>query len=516
MFEAFGNFLDKFKFDDEKRLEASHSNQIATETDDGAIQVDMDSITQFAMNLDWTFSSQAELIETYREVANYSTVDFAVEDIIGEMVSFDEDQDPIELDLTGIEDDDMSDAIRDKYYESFEKVCQILDIKQTINRRAKQFYIDGRLAYQKVIDKNNPKRGLLNAIELDSRYVTKYRGVKYDDKDKTITGVEEYYLYDESVGRRKKNKDTTRNSQFKEALQLNPKSIVYVTSGLTDPKTGYAISWLHKAVKPANQLRMMENALVIYRITRAPERRIFYVDTGNLPKSKAEQYLRNLKNSYRNRMSYDPESGHFQDQRHLQTMQEDYWLPRTAKGGTEVSTLAGGQNLDQIEDVIYFKKELYRSLNIPISRLESESMMPLGRTAEISRDELKFSKFVSKIRKRFNMLFLDLLKTDLILTNVVTAKEWEAVEQKIRFKYALDMYLEEMKQSEMLRDRLELAKDYEQYIGKYVSHDTVRKQILKQSEQDVEYEDKKIAEEMNNKQFSPEEDESTGDFGGRR
>ena len=503
MFEAFGGFLDKFKFNDEKQQKASHSNQIATESDDGAITVDMDSLTQYAMNLDWSFSSQADLIETYREVANYATVDFAVEDIVGEMVSFDEDQEPIELDLSGIEDADLSEAMKDKLYESFEKIAHILDLKQTIHRRAKQFYVDGRLAYQKVIDQNHPKNGLINAIELDSRYVTKYRGVKYDKDSKTINGVEEYYLYDESAGRRKKQKDTERNVQYKEALQLNPKSVVYVASGLTDPRTGYAISWLHKAVKPANQLRMMENALVIYRITRAPERRIFYVDTGNLPKSKAEQYLRNLKNSYRNRMSYDPESGHFQDQRHLQTMQEDYWLPRTAKGGTEVSTLQGGQNLDQIEDVLYFKKELYRSLNIPVTRLESDSMMPLGRTAEISRDELKFSKFVSKVRKRFNMLFLDLLKTDLILTNTITAKEWDAIEQKIRFKYALDMYLEEMKQSEMLRDRLDLVREYEPHIGKYISHDTVRKQLLKQSEQDIEYEDKMIAEEMANKQFNP-------------
>lgn len=515
MFEAFGNFLDKFKFEDEKSNKTIQSNQIATEKDDGAIQLDVDSINQFAMNLDFTVSSQAELIETYREVANYSNVDFAVEDIIGEMISFDEDEDPIKLDLSSIEDEQLSETIKDKCYESFEKISRILDLKQTIHRRAKSFYVDGRLAYQKVIDKNNTKAGLLDAIELDARFVSKYRAVKYSEDDKTITGMEEYYIYDESAGSRKTKKETERSTKQKTALQLNPKSIVYVTSGKTDPKTGYAISWLHKAVKPANQLRMMENALVIYRITRAPERRIFYVDTGNLPKSKAEQYLRSLKNNYRNRMSFDPETGNFQDQRHYQTMQEDYWLPRTARGGTEVSTLAGGQNLDQIEDVNYFKRELYRSLNIPISRLESQSMMPLGRTAEISRDELKFSKFVSGVRKRFNMLFLDLLKTDLILTNVLTAKEWDLVEQKIRFKYALDMYLEEMKQSEMMRDRLDLLREYEPHIGKYVSNDTMRKQVLKQTEEEIEYEDKLMDKEKSDPRYSPPEGDEPGGFGGR-
>jgi len=769
----FGDFLNKFKFTDEKQDERAHSNQIAVNNDDGAIQVDADSISQFAINLDWTYSNQAELIETYREVANYSLVDFAIEDIVGEMVSFDEDQDPVKIDLGNIDDKELSESIKQKVYESWDKVSQLLDLKQTINRRAKQFYIDGRLAYQKVIDQKKPADGLLDVIELDTRFVTKYRGVKYDQENRVIDGIEEYFLYDESNGKRQNTKETERNQQFKEALQLNPKSITYVTSGLTDPKTGYAISWLHKAVKPANQLRMMENALVIYRITRAPERRIFYVDTANLPKSKAEQYLRSLKNNYRNRMSFDPDSGTFKDQRHLQTMQEDYWLPRNSSGrGTEVSTLPGGclamntkvslldgrelsianvrdemdegktlwtysadpetgkvvpgliswagvtqksaevmkltldngeeivctpdhkfpvygkgfvradelseqesmiplyrknenigphkklgyeqffdneskewkfthrmvadtlrdcevfeyvykentnsvfdvrhhidcdrfnndpsnlcfmgfwdlktlhqdkgfdeesqklgcdsqidfrkkesvhnhrvvkierlddkievgtltidqeekyhnyhtfalscgiftknSNLSDIEDVLYFQKQLYKALNIPISRLESDSMMPLGRSAEISRDELKFSKFVSKIRKRFNMMFLDLLKTELVLGKVITGKEWDEIEQKIEFKYALDMYIEELKQSEMIRDRLDLAREYEPHIGKYVPHSYIRREILKQTEEDIKELDKEIQEEKNNDQFYPPEGEEGGGFGGRQ
>lgn len=514
----FGQFLDKFKFSDEKLEQRAESNQIATDYDDGAIQVDPDSISQFAMNLDWSFNSQAELIDTYREVSNYSVVDFAVEDIIGEMIAFDEDEDPIKIDLSDIPDEELSENLKDKIYEAYTKVADLLELKNSVHRKAKSFYVDGRLGYQKVIDKKRPTDGLLKVIELDTRCLTKYRGIKYDDETQTIANIEEYFLYDENAPTQGKGrKDTERREQHKTALRLDPKTVTYVTSGLTDPKTGYAISWLHKAVKPANQLRMMENALVIYRITRAPERRIFYVDTANLPKSKAEQYLRQLKNNYRNRMSFDPESGTFKDTRHLQTMQEDYWLPRNSSGrGTEVSTLPGGQNLSDIDDVIYFQKQLYKALNIPVTRLESDSTMPLGRAAEISRDELKFGKFVSKIRKRFNMMLLDLLKTELILTKVITGKEWDELESKINFKYAQDMYLEEMKQTEMLRDRVDLVRDLQEHVGKYFSHDYVRKEVFKQTEQEIEEQDKIIEKEKKDPQFNPPEDEMGGGFGGRR
>ena len=507
---VFGDFLKKFKLSDDKEEQRITSNQIAVDSDDGAIQVDADAISQFAMNLDWTYNSQADLINTYREVANYNLVDFAVEDIIGEMVSFDDDSDPVELDLSDIDSEELSDNIKEKVYESWDKIANILDLGSTIHKRAKMFYIDGRLSYQKVIDQKKPADGLLDVIELDSRNVTKYRSVKYDDQNKVISGIEEYFIYDENGEKRSNTKkETDKTGQFKTALQLNPDSIVYVTSGLTDPKTGFAISWIHKAVKAANQLRMMENALVIYRISRAPERRIFYVDTANLPKSKAEQYLKNLKNSYRNRMSFDPESGTFKDQRHLQTMQEDYWLPRNSAGrGTEVSTLPGGQNLSDIEDVLYFQKQLYKALNIPISRLEPDSMLSFGRNSEISRDELKFSKFVSKIRKRFNLMFLELLKTELILTKVITIKEWEEFCHRIKFKYAQDLYLEESKQSEMFRDRLELLRDVSEYTGKYFSNQYVREHLLKQSEEEMKEIDEQIKKEKDVEQYNSKDEDS--------
>jgi hypothetical protein len=501
---AMFDWLKTKKIADEPSKDAL-SNQIATSYDDGALNLE-NAVNNFILNFDWSANSQAELIDKYREIANFNEVDYAIEDIINEMVSFSEDEQPVTLNLDELE---LSDKVKERIHEAWDKICDLLALKDTIHTRARNFYTDGRLAYQKVVDKNKSKQGLLGIVELDPKFVTKVRNIQYSPDNKTITSIDEYFIYDEKTKTENtKNHTKTTQNHYKQALQLSKESLTYVTSGLIDPKTGYAISWLHKAVKPANQLRMMENSLVIYRITRAPERRVFYVDVGNLPKSKAENYLNNLKNSYRNRMTYDPENGSFKDARHLMTMQEDFWLPRTGSGkGTEVSTLPGGANLDSIEDVLYFLKRLYKSLNIPLSRLEDNSMMSLGRSAEINRDELKFSKFVSKIRKRFNMMFRDLLRTELILCNVIKDDEWNDIENKISFKYAQDMYLEERKFFEMMRDRIELAKDMEQYVGKYYSHNFIRSKILQQTDLDVKEEDDMITKEVSNKQFQPKEEE---------
>jgi hypothetical protein len=503
----FGNFLDKFKLADEKKEERIQSNQIATDRDDGAVEVE-DAFSQYLLNIDWSYNSQAELIETYRDIANYSMVDYAIEDIVNEMVSFSEHENAVELDLKDLEED-LSENIRSKVYEKWDKINNIMDLNSSIHKKARQFYIDGRLSYQKVIDKNKPKDGLLDIIDLDTRYVSKVRNVQYDKDTRTINNIEEYFVYDDKIQTTRSQASQSNNSlqtknqsKYKEALRLDPNLLTYVTSGISDQRTGMAISWLHKAVTPANQLRMMENSLVIYRITRAPERRIFYVDVANLPKTKAEQYVRHLKNMYRNKMSFDPDSGTFKDRRHLQTMQEDYWLPRNSKGrGTEVSTLPGGQNLGDIEDVQYFQKELYKALNVPVSRLEPENSIMGGRGAEITRDELKFSKFVSKIRKRFNIAFLDLLKTELILSKVMTIQEWDKIKNKIDFVYAQDMQLEEMRSSELMRDRLDLVQLYEPYVGKYVSNKYIREMVLKQTEQDIGDMDKEIKEEQSNSQY---------------
>lgn len=482
-------------------------NQIATDYSDGAIEVE-NAVSEFILNFDWVADDQVDLINKYREIANYNEVDFAIEDIINEMVSFSEDEDPVKLNL---DETELSDNIKAMIHERWEHICNILELRDTIHSRARNFYIDGRLAYQKVVDKNRPKAGLLNVIELDTRYVTKFRNIIHNSETKTISDIKEYFVYNENKDSKKTEQATRVNGkQFKEALKLSKESITYVTTGLTDPLSGYAIGWLHKAIVPANQLRMMENALVIYRITRAPERRVFYVDTGNLPKSKAEQYLQKLQSSYRNRMQYDPESGSFKDNRHLMTMQEDFWLPRTGGGrGTEISTIGGSNsNLGEVDDVMYFLRRLYKALNIPVSRIEPDGMMSLGgRSAEISRDELKFSKFVSKVRKRFNIMMRDLLRTDLILTKIVTDKEWQSIEHKIGFIYAQDMYLEERKFFEMTRDRIELAKDMADYVGKYFSNDYIRSQILQQTDEEKIEQDKLIEQESKDPKYQTNEPE---------
>lgn len=510
LFESmFGDWMGKKKLSVDN-TDDIRGNQIATDFTDGALDI-QDSVNSYILNFDWTANNQASMIDTYRQTADYNEVAFAIDDIVNEMVSFAEDEAPIQLDLTDVEE--ISDAIKKKVYDRWEHLTKVMNLKDSVHTKVRNFYIDGRLAYQKVIDKNSPKKGIINIVELDTRNVTKVRNTLYDPETMTISGIEEFFVYDESKakydysGAKTQNGNTMAggapNPKYKEAMKLNKESLAYVTSGMVDSNTGWAISWLHKAVKPANQLNMMENALVIYRISRAPERRVFYVDVGNMPKSKAEQYLHNLKNSYRNKMSYDPENGTFKDQRHLQTMQEDFWLPRNSSGkGTEVSTLAGGSNLGDIEDVQYFLRRLYKALNIPLSRLEQDSISVIGgRSTEINRDELKFSKFISRIRKRFNIALLDILRTDLVLTNILTAAEFQEIEDKIKFKYAQDMYLEERKFFEMTRDRLELAGEMMQYVGRFYSNEYVRTQILHQSDEEIEEIDKQIEDEKDNPQY---------------
>lgn len=504
MAKLFDFFRNKKVYQDE---EVVPDTKIAAPNDDGAVIIN-DAVNNFVLRFDWMASSQEDLINKYREISNYSEVDFAIQEIINEAVSFAENEDPVKLNLDGL---DLSDAVKKKIQDSWDHISNILNLKETIHQRLTNFYVDGRLAYQKVVSKDRLSQGLIDVVELDTRYVSKFRNIVYDEQDQTIRNIQEFFIYNENT-KENHNKDLFVNKKnFKEVLQLSKESITYVTSGLVDPKTGYAISWLHKAIKPANQLRMMENALVIYRITRAPERRVFYIDVGNLPKSKAEQYLTNLKNSYRNRMSYDPENGTFKDDKHLMTMQEDFWLPRSANGnGTQIDTLAAGANLGDIEDVLYFLKRLYKSLNIPVSRFDQQdALVNFGASnTEMSREEMKLSKFVSKVRKRFNVMFKDILRTHLILTKVLTAKEWSDIQDKIDFVYAQDLYVEERKRFEIMRDRLELLKDIEPYIGKYFSHSFVRSKIIQQTDEEMKEEDKLIKDEEKIKQFQPPEEES--------
>lgn len=473
---------------------ANKTNQLSYERRDGIVNVSGMHLNNFTP---YNFAPQAKeleaLINTYREIAAYPTVDSAIDDIVNEMVSFDENEDPVTLDLSDVE---VSDSIKEKVHDAWIKITNLLDLNTSIHQRAKQFYIDGRLAYQKIIDTSSPTKGLQDIIELDVKYVTKVREVDRD-KDGTIKSSKEYILMEVPIAN-----DGTVNTE-KKTYKLDTASIAYVSSGIVDANTGLPLSNLNKAIKPVNNMAMMENAVIIYRITRAPERRIFYVDVAGMPTHKAESHLRNLRNEFRNKMLFDPTTGKTKDTKWFQPMQEDLWLPRTAAGrGTEVSTLAGGQNLGDIEDVEYFRRELYKQLNVPMSRYSNDSGIQLGRAAEISRDELKFAKFVSSIRKLFNKMFIDLLKSELVLTNVINVDEWEELfNNKIRFIYTQDVYIEEQKNCELLRERLELLGMAQPYIGMYFSHEYVRRDILQQTDDVLESEDMLIANEKDIEQY---------------
>lgn len=482
------------------------TNQIESNSDDGANEIVTSHEQKLNVNsltFDVGNASRTELINMYRQISKYSIVNYAIEDIVNETVSFNDEEEPIELDLSDIDTKILPDATKKKIYERYSRLARILNLKDSIHRRLREFYVDGSMSYQKVVDINNAKTGLLDVAKLDVKRLTKYRHIVRND-DHTIASEKEYFKYDvNGINGNLNSKSLGVFSSTETHLLLDPESVSYVTCGEYDQDTGNALGWLHNAVEPANKLRLMENSLVIYRITRAPERRIFYVDVSGMPPNKAEAYVKNLSKSYRNRMSFNAENGSFVDQRHLNTMQEDYWMPRNSQGkGTEVNTLPGGQNLDAIEDVRYFQKNLYKSLNVPVSRLESEATIMLGgRIGEINREELKLTKHVSKIRKRFNLFLLDILRTDLILTNIVTAEEWEEFCYDINLVYALDLYIEEQKKAELMRDRIELAGEWSDYVGKYVSNHFIRTNVLKQTDEEIIEEDKKIKEEANNPQF---------------
>lgn len=497
---SFGNFLAKKNFGNEDN---EIKNSIAHENSDGAVEFE-DLFSFRTLSLDFTHKSQVDLINVYRSIAQHTIVDYAIEDIVNEMVSFTEQDIPVELDLS---DTELSENIRKKIHASWEKLSNILDLKNTIHRKARSFYIDGRLVHQKVVDDKNLSKGIIDLVELDSRTVFKMREIKYDEEKKTLSNIKEYFVYDDTALQEQDTKQNRKTTK-KDPLILNPNIISYTTSGIIDSKTGFTASWLHKAIRPANLLAMMENALVIYRIVRAPERRIFYISTGGLPPKAAKKHLAAVQSDYRNKMKFDPTTGKLSDSKWLQTMQEDFWLPRDSEGrGTEVSTLPSGQNLGEIEDVLFFLKQLYKALNIPESRLDTNAIFGGARGVEINRDELKFSKFVSSIRKRLNMFFLDILKTDLILTNVMTADEWDKIKDDIVFKYAKDLHIEEMKAAELLRERVNIAVEMEPFVGKYFSHKYVRESIFQQTDADIQEEDEQIKEESKDPRYSSNEEE---------
>ena len=426
-----------------------------------------------------------QMIMKYRGVSTHPEVDAAIEDIINESVSASEDEAPVSIILDKVE---VSDQIKKGITEEFDNVLSMLDFTNNGHDMFKRWYIDGRLYHHLVVNESNIKAGIQEIRPIDAAKIRKVKQVK--KKKDPVTGanivesVDEYYIYQEKPG------------QQTSGVKLSHDSVSYVTSGLLSADRKKVVSHLHKALKPINQLRMMEDSLVIYRLARAPERRIFYIDVGNLPRGKSEQYMKDIMARYRNKLVYDADTGQIRDDRKHMSMLEDFWLPRREGGrGTEISTLPGGENLGQIDDIIYFQKRLYRSLNVPINRLEQEAQFSLGRSTEISRDELKFQKFIDRLRKRFSMLFLEILKKQLVMKGLITEEDWNEWKNDLVVDYTRDNHFTELKDAELLRERLQTLDQVSQYVGDYFSKEWVMKNVLMFNDDDIKQISQQDAEE---------------------
>ena len=425
--------------------------------------------------------NEADLIRRYRDIAMHPECDAAIEDIINESIVSDTKSAPIDI----VTDDlDLPDNVKKLIRQEFENVVELLQFNHYGHETFRKWYVDGRLFYHIIVDEKSPKKGILELRPIDPTRIRKVKEIEEEKDPKTgaqiIKSVQEYYLYQD-----------TSMSKSNSGLKISKDAIQYTTSGLLDTARKNVLSYLHKAIKPVNQLRMMEDSLVIYRLSRAPERRIFYIDVGNLPKGKSEEYLRSIMNQYRNKLVYDASTGEIKDDRKHMSMLEDFWLPRREGGrGTEITTLPGGENLGQIDDIFYFQKKLYRSLNV--NRLEQEAQFSLGRSTEISRDEVKFQKFINRLRKKFSWLFLDLLKTQLLLKGIITESDWRSIRENISVDFIRDSYFSELKEAEIIRERLELLAQLDEYVGNYYSKEWVQKNILRQSDEDIDMMAKQI------------------------
>ena len=468
--------------------EQSRKSFVPPESEDGSSVIAAGGYFGQYVDLEGTKAKDdTDLIKKYREISLYPECDSAIEDIVNEAIVSDEQDQSVEIvteNLTG-----YSEKIKKLIRAEFDNVTKLLQFGNNGHDIFRRWYVDGRLYYHMIIDEKNQKNGVVELRPIDALRIRKVRQVIQEKDPKSganlVKGYNEFYIYQDQ----EQNKANT-------GLKINKDSIVYVPSGVVDSTSKKVISYLYKAIKPVNQLRMMEDSLVIYRLARAPERRIFYIDVGNLPKGKAEGYLRDIMARYKNKIVYDANTGEIKDDRKHMSMLEDFWLPRREGGkGTEITTLPGGENLGQIEDIIYFQKKLYKSLNVPVSRLEEAQSFVLGRSTEISRDEVKFTKFVARLRKKFSDLFMQVLKTQLILKGIITKDDWDNMKEDIVIDFLKDNYFAELKEGEVLRERINTLTMVDPYVGKYYSKDWVRRHILQQTEEDIEEIDEQIAEE---------------------
>jgi len=466
---------------------------VAPDYDDGAVPIEVGGYFGTSIDFDGTIKSDIDLIKKYRDMALHPETESAIADICNEAIVYDDNFETVKIDTANLK---QPKAIKDKVESEFEEVLQLFNFPRRGYEIFRKWYVDSRLYYHIIIDEKNKKKGIQELRPIDPIKIRKIRKINKKPLQnntpagvQVVTSVEEFYVYNE--------KEPNSAALSMEGLKINPDAICFVHSGLFDSYHKKIIGYLHKAMKALNQLRMIEDAVVIYRITRAPERRVFYVDVGNLPKQKAEEYVRGLMNRYRNKLMYDPNTGEIQDSRKHLSMLEDFWMPRREGGrGTEITTLQGGQNLSEMEDVKYFQKKLYHSLNVPASRLEEQTGFNLGRASEISRDEVKFFKFVERLRMKFSELFLELLRVQLTLKGIIREDEWKDIEDRLAFKFAKDSHFSELKESEILKDRILVARDSEDFVGKYFSREWIRKHVLRQTEDEIEQIDKQIQVEQ--------------------
>jgi hypothetical protein len=494
-----------FSIEDTEPLSPTVVSPVPQNNEDGVDHYMSSGFFGSYVDLEGVYRTEFELIKRYREMALHPEVDSAIEDIVNEAVVSDTNDTPLEIELSNL---NASDGLKKKIRHEFKHILDLLDFDKKCHEIYRNWYIDGRLYYHKVIDLKNPHEGIQELRYIDAmkmRYIRKEKKkeserfnistIQSDNPmDYDFPQIEEYFIYNPKSSYPTGNINSTGASQ---GIKMTKDSVTYCTSGLVDRNKGNTLSYLHKAIKSLNQLRMIEDSLVIYRLSRAPERRIFYIDVGNLPKVKAEQYLRDVMMRYRNKLVYDAATGEIRDDKKYMSMLEDFWLPRREGGrGTEITTLPGGQNLGEITDIEYFKKKLYRSLNVPPSRMDGEGGFNLGRSSEILRDELKFTKFVGRLRKRFANMFNDMLRTQLLLKNIVSPEDWEIMSEHIQYDFLYDNHFTELKDAELLNERLAMVATAEPYVGKYFSQDYVRRKILRQTDIEIIEQDKLIAKEI--------------------
>ena len=492
-----------FEIKRKKQLDNENVSFAPKETDDGAVVVAAGGSYGTYVDLDGTVRTESELVTKYREMTLHAEIDMAVDEIVNEAIIVEKNKDIVSIILDDLTE--VNDNIKQAITVEFKEAMRLLEFNTHAYHIFRRWYVDGRMYYHAITDEKNLAAGIKELRYIDPRKIRKIREVTKkrlpDAGDVSLTKtVQEYYLFNErgfNVG----NKTIQSPNS---GLKIGVDSIIQVTSGMTDTNGTMVLSYMHKAIKPLNQLRSLEDATVIYRLSRAPERRIFYIDVGNLPKMKAEQYLRDMMVKYKNRLIYDAATGEVRDDRKFMTMLEDFWLPRREGGkGTEISTLPAGQNLGEIADVEYFQKKLYNSLNIPTNRLDNADNVFAARSTEITRDELKFSKFITRLRQNFSQLFVKILEKQLILKGIITYDDWVYMAPKIQFDYAMDNYFSEIKETEMINGRINTLNMVAPYVGKYYSNEWVMKNVLRMSDEDIERMQEQIMEEANNPILNP-------------